>query len=42
MPAQALLGVAPVAISLWKRRTVWRVLALLVVVLASGADLAVL
>jgi hypothetical protein len=38
MPAAALLGVALVAASLWKRRTVWRVLALIVVVLLAGFE----
>ena len=39
MPAAALLGVALVVASLWKRRTVWRVLALVVVVLLAGFEL---
>jgi hypothetical protein len=39
MPAAALLGVALVAASLWKRRTVWRVLALVVVVTLAGFEL---
>ena len=38
MPAAAVLGVALVAASLWKRRTVWRVLALVVVVLLAGFE----
>ena len=42
MPALALLGVALVAMSLWRRRTVWRALALLAVVLLSAAELAAL
>jgi hypothetical protein len=42
MPAMALLGLALVAMSLWKRRTVSRMLALLVVVLLAGAELAFL
>ena len=42
MPALALLGVALVLVSLWKRSTVWRVLALLAVVLLAGAEMAVL
>jgi hypothetical protein len=42
MPAAALLGVTLVFASLRKRRTVWRVLALLAVVLLSGAELAAL
>jgi hypothetical protein len=39
MPAAALLGVALVVASLWKRRTVWRVLALVVVMLLAGFEL---
>ena len=39
MPAAALLGVALVVASLWERRTVWRVLALGVVVLLAGFEL---
>src|SRR5262249_686336 len=42
MPALALLGVALVVMSLWQRRTVWRVLALLAVLLLAGAELAAL
>src|SRR5262249_11740494 len=42
MPVAALLGVALVAASLWKRRTVSRALPLLSVVLLSGAELAAL
>jgi hypothetical protein len=42
MPAAALLGVALVFASLWKRRTVWRVLALVVVLLLAGFELVVL
>jgi hypothetical protein len=42
MPALALLGVGLVATSLWRRRTVWRGLALLALVLLSGAELAML
>jgi hypothetical protein len=38
MPAAALLGVALVAVSLWRRRTVWRGLALVVVVLLAGFE----
>ena len=34
----ALLGAALVAVSLWERRTVWRVLALVVVVLLGGFE----
>lgn len=40
MPALALLGVALVAVSLWQRRTAWRVLALAAVVLLSGVEVA--
>jgi hypothetical protein len=39
MPAAALFGVVLVVASLWKRRTVWRVLALVVVVLLAGFEL---
>src|SRR5262249_8943607 len=42
MPAAALLGVALMIASLWKLRTVWRVLALVVVVLLAGFELMVL
>lgn len=42
MPALALLGVVLVVASLWERRTVWRVLALLAVVLLVGAEMAAL
>ena len=38
MPAAALLGVALVAASLWRRRTVWRVLALVVVTFLAGFE----
>jgi hypothetical protein len=38
MPAAALLGVALVVASLWKRRTVWRALALVVVLLLAGFE----
>jgi hypothetical protein len=38
MPAMALLGAALVAASLWEKRTVWRVLALVVVVLLGGFE----
>jgi hypothetical protein len=37
MPGCATLGVVVVVVSLWQRRTVWRVLALFVVVLLAGA-----
>jgi hypothetical protein len=39
MPAAALLGAALVVASLWRRRTVWRVLALVVVVLLASFEL---
>ena len=39
MPAAALLGVALVVASLWERRTIWRVLALVVVLLLAGFEL---
>jgi hypothetical protein len=39
MSAAALLGVALVVASLWKRRAVWRVLALVVVMLLAGLEL---
>lgn len=39
MPALALIGVALVAVSLWERRTIWRVLALIVVVALGGLEL---
>jgi hypothetical protein len=42
MPTLAALGVVLVVMSLWERRTVWRVLALLAVVLLTGAELALL
>jgi cytochrome oxidase Cu insertion factor (SCO1/SenC/PrrC family) len=42
MPALATLGVVLVAVSLWQRRTVWRILALVVVVLLAGAEWAML
>ena len=42
MPALALLGVVLVVVSLLERRTVWRVLALLAVMLLTGAELAFL
>jgi hypothetical protein len=37
VPAAATLGVVLVVVSLWQRRTVWRILALLFVVLLAGA-----
>jgi hypothetical protein len=39
MPVAALIGVGCVVASLWKRRTVWRVLALVVVVLLAGLEI---
>jgi hypothetical protein len=42
VPAMALLGGALVAVSLWKRRTVWRAIALLAVLLLAGAEFAIL
>lgn len=42
MPALASLGVVPVIASLWEKRTVWRVLALVAVVLLAGAEMAAL
>ena len=38
MPAMAWIGAALVAASLWEKRTVWRVLALIVVVLLGGFE----
>jgi hypothetical protein len=38
MPAMALIGAALVAVSLWERRTIWRALALIVVVLLGGFE----
>ena len=42
LPALATLGVLFVVVSLWQARTLWRVLALLLVVLFAGASWAVL
>src|SRR5260370_24110058 len=42
VPVSATLGVACVIVALWKARTVWRVLALLLVVLLAGAEWTVL
>jgi hypothetical protein len=42
MPALGVLGVALVGVSLWERRTLWRVLAMSAVVLLAGAELALL
>jgi uncharacterized membrane protein HdeD (DUF308 family) len=39
MPVTALLGVVLVATSLWERRTVWRGIASLVVLLLAGAEI---
>jgi hypothetical protein len=38
LPLSAALGVALVVLSLWRARTVWRVLALLLVLLLAGAE----
>jgi hypothetical protein len=38
LPALATLGVLCVGVALWQRRTLWRVLALLLVVLVAGAS----
>jgi hypothetical protein len=38
MPCSATLGVILLVVSLWQKRTVWRVLALLPVVLLAGAE----
>ncbi|HEY7423063.1 MAG TPA: hypothetical protein VH682_02365 [Gemmataceae bacterium] len=42
MPIAATLGLVFLAVSLWKKRTVWRVLALLLVGLLAGAEWAIL
>jgi hypothetical protein len=42
MPAAATLGVVLVAVSLWQGRSVWRVLALVLVVLLAGAEWAMM
>jgi hypothetical protein len=42
MPILASLGVVLVVLSLWERRTVWRVFALLAIVLLAGAECAFL
>lgn len=42
MPAAASIGVACVVASLWKRRTVWRALAMVVVLLLAGFEIMVL
>src|SRR5437870_3285997 len=42
MPASAAIGLALVLASLWRRRTAWRVLALVAVVLLGGLELKVL
>jgi hypothetical protein len=39
MPAAAMLGVALVGASVWRRRTVWRVLAMVVVVSLAGLEI---
>ena len=38
VPCLATLGAVLLVVSLWQRRTVWRVLALLLVVLLAGAE----
>jgi hypothetical protein len=38
MPSLATLGVVCLAIALWQARSVWRILALLLVVLLAGAE----
>jgi hypothetical protein len=38
LPISAMLGVACVAAALWQARSVWRVLALLLLVLVAGAE----
>jgi cytochrome oxidase Cu insertion factor (SCO1/SenC/PrrC family) len=38
MPCAATLGAACIILALWRRRTVWRVLALLLVMLLAGAE----
>ena len=38
LPISATLGAVFLLVALWKRRTVWRVLALLLVVLLAGAE----
>jgi cytochrome oxidase Cu insertion factor (SCO1/SenC/PrrC family) len=42
MPIAATLGLVFLAVSLWKKRTVWRILALLLVGLLAGAEWALL
>src|SRR5262245_39232084 len=42
LPASALLGVACVAVALWYSRSVWRVLALVLLLLVAGGELALL
>jgi hypothetical protein len=38
LPLSAMLGAVLIVASLWQRRTLWRVLALLLVVLLAGAE----
>jgi cytochrome oxidase Cu insertion factor (SCO1/SenC/PrrC family) len=38
LPCAATLGAACIILALWRRRTVWRVLALLMVMLLAGAE----
>jgi hypothetical protein len=42
LPFSALVGVACVAIALWQARSVWRVLALILLLLVAGAEWAFL
>src|SRR5437867_2643773 len=38
LPISAMLGVACVTVALWRARSVWRVLALMLLFLAAGAE----
>ncbi len=38
LPLSAMLGVVCLVVSLWKRRSVWRVLSLILLVLLAGAE----
>jgi hypothetical protein len=42
MPIAATLGVVLIAVALWQARSVWRILALLLVVLIAGAEWALM
>jgi hypothetical protein len=42
MPIAATLGVALIAVALWQARSIWRILALLLIVLLAGAEWAFL